>query len=288
MSVAVDSDGGTGQMKVTMSTPVIGAEVAGLDLRRPLTPDQYDELGRLLVRHEVLFFRDQNLDAGQQMALARGFGTILFFPTLTNNIEAFPGLQIIIPRKPTRRPDGARSSGHWHIDASGVIVAPTTSVVRAVNVPPLGGDDIWASMTAAYDGLSDELKSRIEGLYSTHDFTEQRRKRGVDYPLISLPLVRTHPVSGKKILCLQLFDTPQILGLPLDESEQLVRVLSEELTRPEYQVRFRWGQGDVAICDNRSVHQYSVFDYGDFPRRMERFLVADSEQPLDEWGIGRR
>lgn len=274
----------TGGLPVaTALTPLIGAEVGGVDLAAPLAPHQVAELRELLARHKVLFFRDQSVDAEQHLALGRRFGALLRFPGVNQEHPQHPGLQVIGTwRPPSRRPDGGRFTGGWHIDASGLIAAPIMSILRAVTIPPVGGDTVWANLAAAYDGLSDELKRTVEDLYVTDDLRKHFDERGIEYPLLARRLVRTHPVTGEKALRVNFTQNPQIVDWTAERSAELLRTLKEEATRPEYQVRFSWSPGAIAMWDNRAVHHYAVRDYGDFPRRMERVLIAEPDPPLVE------
>ncbi|MGB6225832.1 MAG: TauD/TfdA family dioxygenase, partial [Pseudonocardiaceae bacterium] len=268
---------------VTPSTPVIGAEITGVDLRAPLSPHRAAEIRRLLAHHKVIFFRDQSITAEQHLAFGRSLGSILRFPGVSEEHPQHPGLQIVGSwRPPARRADGGRYTGGWHIDASGLIVAPFASILRAVTLPPVGGDTVWANLAAAYEGLPDDLKPALEGLYVTDDLTQHFRDRGVDYPLLARPIVGTHPETGEKVLRVNFTQYPQVVGWDTERSAELIQTLKQEATRPEYQVRFTWSPGAIAMWDNRAVHHYAVRDYGDFPRRMERVVVAESRLPLVE------
>lgn len=273
----------TTQMTVTASTPIIGAEIGGVDLGVPLSPEQVAELRRLLACHKVLFFRDQSISAEQQLAFGRHLGSVLRFPSVRGEDPEHPGLQVVDNRRePARRPDGGRSTGGWHIDASGLVFAPFASILRAVTIPPVGGDTVWANLAAAYEGLSDELKQTLEGLYVTHDVTQHFREHGIDYPLLAYPVVTTHPETGEQVLFVNFLQYPQIVGWSTQRSTELLQTLREEATRPEYQVRFRWSPGAIAVWDNRAVHHYGVRDYGEFPRRMDRVLITESRRPVVE------
>lgn len=275
------SDDGT--LAVTPVTPIIGAEISGIDLRGPLPARLIAELRRLLTQHKVLFFRNQAIDAEQHLAFGRRFGSILRFPGVNEEHPQHPGLQIIGSwRPPARRPDGGRFTGGWHIDASGLINAPIASILRAVTIPPVGGDTVWANLAAAYEGLPDDLKQTIEDLYVTDDLRQHFGERGIEYPLLARPVVRTHPETGEKVLSVNFTQHPHIVDWTAEHSAELLQTLKQEATRPEYQVRFTWSPGAIAMWDNRAVHHYAVRDYGDFPRRMERVLIAESQLPLAE------
>lgn len=272
-----------GSLTVTPVTPIIGAEITGIDLREPSPPHLVAELRQLLARHKVLLFRGQSIDAEQHLAFGRCFGSLLRFPGVNEEHPEHPGLQIIGSwRPPARRPDGSRFTGGWHIDASGLVVAPFASILRAVTIPPVGGDTVWANLAAAYEGLPDDMKQTLEDLYVIDDLRQHFRERGIEYPLLARPIVRVHPETGEKVLSVNFTQSPQIVDWSAERGAELLQVLKQEATRPEYQVRFRWSPGAIAMWDNRAVHHYAVRDYGDYPRRMERVLVADSRPPLIE------
>lgn len=282
-ALSCDDESSSDGLTVTQVTPLIGAEIGGLDLRAELSLEQVAELRRLLARHKVLFFRDQSIDAAQHLAFGRCFGSLLRFPGVNEAHPEYPGLQVIGTwRPPARRPDGSRFTGGWHIDASGLVCAPIISILRAVTIPAVGGDTVWANLVAAYEGLSDEMKQTLEDLYVTDDLRQHFRERGIDYPLLARPVVRVHPETGEKALAVNFTQSPQIVDWTAQRSVELIQTLKQEATRPEYQVRFRWSPGAIAMWDNRAVHHYAVRDYGDFPRRMERVLIAESRPSLAE------
>lgn len=271
------------ELTVIPSTPVIGAETTGIDLRTKLPSQQGAELRQLLDRHKVLFFRGQSINADQQLALGRSLGSILRFPSVPGEDPAHPGVQTVDNSEvPARRPDGDRYTGGWHIDARGLVIAPFASILRAVRLPPVGGNTVWANLAAAYEDLSDYLKRTVAGLYITHDVTRPFRARSIEYPLLAHPIVRTHPETGQRVLYINFLQYLQIVGWSAERRAEMVQILKEETTRPEHQVRFRWPAGAIAIWGSRAGHHYGVRDYEDFPRRMERVLIAESHLPLAE------
>jgi alpha-ketoglutarate-dependent taurine dioxygenase len=251
---------------VTPLTPVIGAQISGVDLREPPTPELRDEFHRLLLRYRVLFWSDQHLSTYEQVAFAEAFGPILVFSSVTEPDPVRPGVHQV-----------QGSTVGWHIDASGMLEPPVATVLRAIEVPPAGGDTIWASGVAAYEGLPEELKAQLEGKYVTHtDAQWVRRTDRPDQPLVAHPLVRTHPETGERHLYINLAPWVEalILGLSTEESAALVERLRQEYLRPEYQVRFPWSPGAMAMWDNRVVQHTGIHDYGDIPRRMKRICLA--------------
>ncbi|MBO0819915.1 MAG: TauD/TfdA family dioxygenase [Nocardiopsaceae bacterium] len=256
-------------------TPLTGTEVTGVDLGRPLPGELVTGIRGLLAERKVLFFRGQHLDPAQALAFARQLGPVLRFKSVRAEHPDYPGVHVVEPAGDERRPDGGRVTGFWHIDATSLTTPPFASVLRAVTVPPAGGDTIWANLAAAYDGLAADLKDAIGGLAVTHHVPGQPGPSGTGGPLVSWPLVRVHPDTKEKVLYVNFMLQPRVAGWDRADSDALMRVLKEEATRPEYEVRFRWSPGAVAVWDNRATHHYGVADYGDFPRRMERILVAD-------------
>jgi taurine dioxygenase len=253
---------------VTPSAPVIGAEISGVDLREPLEPGLRDEFCRLLLRYRVLFWRDQQLSTDHQIAFAEAFGPILVFASITNPDPVRPGVHEV-----------HGSTVGWHIDASSMLAPPVATVLRAVTLPPGGGDTIWASGVAAYDGLSDELKAQVCGKYVTH--SGGYREPGTDRPVVAHPLVRVHPETGEPHLYINLapWESPLILGMSTHDSHALVERLRKEYLRPEYQVRFQWSPGAIALWDNRVVQHTGTHDYGNHSRRMTRICLATLHQP---------
>jgi len=166
----------------------------------------------------------------------------------------------------------------YHTDTSWRLVPTWGAVLRAVNLPPVGGDTVWVDANLAYEGLPPEVKERLEGLHVTHDFREALLAGGNDYPVVAHPVVRTHRETGQKILWVNLTQKPQILGVELAESRELLDEVLRQYKRPEFQVRFSWKPNSVAFWDNRAAVHYAVRNYGDFPRLLERILIAD--EPL--------
>jgi taurine dioxygenase len=241
--------------------PTIGAEIHGVDISRPLAPGIRDAIHDALIRYKVVFFRDQSLDNAGQGAKIASIHRIA--------AEDLKKSQAAANTDYLARGDVYHSDTSWRLDPA------WGAILRAVNLPPVGGDTIWVDAHLAYDGLSDTLKTRLEGLYVTHDFRRFLVPLGIDYPIVAHPVVRTHPVSGEKILWVNSTLNPQILGLELSESRALVAELVDQFKRPEYQVRFGWRPGSVAFWDNRATMHYAVRNYGDYPRLMERVLIAD-------------
>jgi alpha-ketoglutarate-dependent taurine dioxygenase len=248
------------QLTVTASTAVIGAEISGVDLRNPMTRQLRDALHRLLCRYRVLFFRDQHLSTQQHITFAETFGPILIFPnTAPNDDPRYPGVR-----------DVNGSTVGWHLDASGQIEPPVATVLSAVEIPATGGDTIWADGLAAYNGLPAELKKRLQGLCAIHTDPDRR-------PIVAHPLAPIHRYTGQRYLFINLaswIDT-KILGMSAADSAALVSELRKQYLRPEYQLRFQWSTGAVAMWDNRATQHTGIRDYPEeVRRRLKRICIA--------------
>jgi taurine dioxygenase len=250
---------------VTAVTPHIGAEIAGIDLAQPPSNRQAEELRRALVDHQVLFFRDQKLDPESQKRLGRCIGDLHIHPNIPGP-EGHPEILPIHADAQSKRIAGET----WHSDVSCDAEPPLGSILYLHTAPSAGGDTLFASATAAYDALSLRMKTYLEGLTATHSgdhvYREHNRLDGRDdsgkvFPSASHPVVRTHPVSGRKILFVNPYFTTHIDGLPKDESRAVLAFLYAHITRPEFQVRFRWQPHSVAFWDNRSVQHMALWDY---------------------------
>jgi taurine dioxygenase len=274
--------------KSTPLTGTLGAEVEGVDLSRDLDPSVIDWIASVLVEYKVLFFRDQKLDRQQHLAFGRRFGPLEVHPFAFGNDKfgndgSDPEL-LVIESKP-----GAQISGTdiWHSDVSFRVEPALGSILRCIVPATPGGDTLWADMEKAYELLDDETKEMINGLEAEHDWPNFRsgmRKRGVaedtiaefekKYPVMKHPVVRTHPVSGRKCIYVNRIFTTRIVGLKKEESDALLEKLYQQASIPEVQVRFRWEPSSVAFWDNRSTQHYAVSDYGDRHRLMERVTIA--------------
>jgi alpha-ketoglutarate-dependent taurine dioxygenase len=265
-------------LHITRLEPTIGAEIAGIDLRRPLTPALRDELRQLLLTHKVLFFRDQAINTEQQIAFAKEFGELYVHPTTQQNDPTRPQAHLI-EAQDERKLYGPRISGRWHTDTSWLLQPTLGAVLRAVDLPEVGGDTLWADAGAVYRALPDELRAEIDHLHVVHDFKKSLDKVGYDYPILAHPLVRTHPETGEDGLFINFSQNPSVIGWTPQQSRQLIDRLLLEFNKPEHQVRFKWRPGSVAFWDNRSTLHYPVYNYGDYPRRMERVLIAYDDIP---------
>lgn len=260
--------------------PNIGAEVRGVDLRQPLD-DAIDTLNRALAEHGVLVFCDQDITIEQQMAFGRQFGDLTVHP-FSSHLEAHP--EVIVLDYTADNPPSLTDI--WHSDETFRAEPPMATMLYAKIVPPLGGDTLFANMAAAYQGLSAQMQSFIDGLEAVHDFkpfrtlfshSDAHRKKLHEledqYPPATHPVVRIHPVSGAKVLFVNPQFTIHIKGMKADESRALLDLLFRQASVPEYQLRLEWQRHMVALWDNRLVQHYAVHDYYPQRRRMERVTI---------------
>lgn len=259
----------------------IGAELEGVDLRAPLTDAQFAVVHDALVRYEVIVMRDQAITLEQQMAFARRFGELSIHP-FSPNLDDKP--EVIVLDYSADNPPALTDV--WHSDETFRINPPMGTVLRAKVVPEVGGDTLFSSMTAAYRGLSERMKRYIHGLECLHDFKPWRpllskpemrdtlAKLEAMYPNPWHPVVRVHPVSGRRILNVNPQFCVRIRDMKDDESRTLLDFLYRQATVPEYQLRVKWRPDTVVMWDNRSVHHYAPHDYYPQRRTMERVTVA--------------
>jgi taurine dioxygenase len=257
-------------------TPVIGAEINGVDLSEPLSNRQLDELHRALAENLVIFFRDQTLTPQQHLAFGRLFGDLHVHPAAPHE-EGMPELMTIYADK-----DSPRANGEgWHTDVSCDPEPPMGTILYIKRCPPKGGDTLFASMYAAYEALSERMRTYLSGLTAIHDgehvyrglFDDHGQAERATYPRAEHPVVRTHPVTGKKALFVNRGFTTRILGIPIDESDAILRYLYEHMENPLFQCRFRWQPSSIAFWDNRCTQHRAMWDYWPHTRSGNRVTV---------------
>ena len=263
----------------------LGAEIQGLDLSRDLTPDSCLQLRKLLNQYEVIFFRDQDISPVRQRALALYFGPLQTHPAYAT-VDGFPEITILesSPNNPTK-------IEAWHSDMSFREHPPMGTVLKSVVVPAKGGDTLWSSMTAAYDGLSRPMQEFLAGLTGVHDFSHgfkeslaepggKERLAGAvaANPPVRHPVIRTHPETGRKVIFVNTLFTTHIEGLRPRESDALLHFLYQHIITVEYTCRFQWRPNSIAIWDNRSTQHKPVNDYFPAHRRLERITI-DGDRP---------
>jgi taurine dioxygenase len=282
-----------GSLRVEPLTGAIGAEVSNIHLgAASRDPAVIAEVRALLLKHKVLFFRDQDFSRAEHVAFARHFGELEDHPVAGSDPD-HPGLVRIYksPDKPNDRYENA-----WHADATWREKPPFGCVLRCVECPDVGGDTMWANMVLAYEKLPEHIKTQIEGLRARHSIEasfgaampiEKRLALKAQFPDAEHPVVRTHPETGEKILFVNAFathftnfHTAANVRYGQDHTfggSDLLRYLISQAYIPEYQVRWRWKPNSVAFWDNRSTQHYAVMDYAPCHRKMERAgIIGDT------------
>ena len=260
--------------------PGIGAEIRGLDLLRPLEPSVLRAFEAALIAHKVVFLRDQHMTSAQHVALGRQFGELEVHPFRPQG--EYPELMVL----DNHEGNPVLSTDVWHSDTTFRECPTRYSILRCLQIPPTGGDTLWADMCAAYDGLSSSIRRLIDGLSAVHDFRnfralfrhtdeDRQRLRRMEelFPNPVHPVARTHPATGRKALFVNAQFTVRIPELNDDESESLLKLLYSQAQVPEYQFRLRWKPGTIAFWDNASTQHYAANDYYPNRRLMERVAV---------------
>ena len=268
-------------------TPNIGAVIHGLDLRQPLDVSTQEELRRALAEHEVLFFRDQHLTPQQHIAFTRTFGGVAEVKAFFPRVEGHPEIEIV--ESTAERP---KASNNWHADITWREQPPLGTSLYAQVIPASGGDTLWASLTKAYESLPSALQAYLETLTAVHTWEisgwteyllnkdasgEQLREARAKYPPVEHPVVRVHPVTGKKILYVNSTFTSHIKGLPRAQSDALLTQLFDLAKVPEFQARLRWAPGALAVWDNRSTQHYAVGDFFPQHRKLHRITITTDQ-----------
>jgi taurine dioxygenase len=258
----------------------LGAEISGIDLREPLPPATLRAFEAALVEHKIVMLREQHLTTAQHVALSRQFGDLEVHPMRPQG--DFPEILVLDNHKD----NPVLSTDVWHSDTTFRKTPTKYTILRCQIMPKLGGDTLWADMEAAYEGLGSSFKTLVEGMRAVHDFQNFRvlfkntdedraklRKMEDLFPNPSHPVVRTHPVTGRKSIYVNPQFTLRIEGLKPAESRAILDVLFAQAQVPEYQFRLRWAPGTIVFWDNRSTQHYAANDYYPERRRMERTAV---------------
>jgi taurine dioxygenase len=258
----------------------LGAQIHGLDLKAGMSRATARAFEAALIEHKVLVMRNQDLTTAEHVAVSRQFGELESHPMRPQG--EFPEVLVLDNHKD----NPVLSTDVWHSDTTFRKNPTKYTILRCQIIPKVGGDTLWADMAAAYEGLSEPFKAMIAGLRAVHDFQnfralfskseeDQAKLRRMEemFPNPSHPVVRTHPVSGKKIIFVNPQFTLRIEGLQADESRALLYVLFAQVHVPEYQFRLRWEPNTIVFWDNISTQHYAANDYYPNRRRMERTAV---------------
>ncbi len=270
---------------VTRLTAALGAEISGIDLNQPLDDATFKFVHDALVEHQVIFFRNQDWLPEMHKQFALRFGPVQIHPAF-NNVEGYP--EICILENSEAKPSKIEM---WHTDMTFSATPPLGSILHSKHIPPIGGDTLFSSMSAAYEALSDKMQSFLSGLTAVHDFRygfkESLAEPGgperlagaiAANPPVAHPVIRTHPISGKKGIFVNSLFTTHIVGMKAKESEALLNFLYQHVILPEFICRFKWQVNSVAFWDNRITQHKPVNDFGLQYRVLQRITV-DGDKP---------
>ena len=275
-------------IQISPLTLHIGAEISGIDLTRPLPEAQLQAVRDAFLKWKVVFFRGQHLDHAQQVAMARQFGEPTIGHAVFGHVEGYPEVYSVAKNRTANENRTAMMvtpwSG-WHTDITAAVNPPCASILRGVTIPPYGGDTFWTNLVAAYSGLSPTLRGFVDGLRGIHKFAPreaaksesvynarvQRRALESEHPLVTV-----HAETGERVLFVSPSFLKSVVGLTPRESQKLLELLWEHVTRPEYTVRFKWNEGDIAFWDNRSTSHLAPTDIfaSDFDRQLYRITLV--------------
>ena len=263
-------------------SPAIGAELIGADLAAP-SDTLVEEVRAALLQYQVVFFRDQDITRAQHIAFARAFGELEIHPATPKDQPDREVLRIV------HGPNSRGMENAWHSDVTWREQPSLGSILRAIELPDVGGDTLFSNMVMAYEGLDDDLKARLCEMTAVHDIARVFAKRlGKDtaslhekFPLMEHPVVRTHPETGQRLIYVNTAFTDHIKGMDRAESDELLSFLYSRAAIPEYQCRFRWAPGSIAFWDNRACQHYAASDYFPNTRIMERVTIAGDRPYFD-------
>ena len=269
-------------MEVMPVSGALGAEIKGLDLSRPLDSDEVSAIRQALLEHLVIFFRDRDLGPAEQIAFARSFGRLAEYP-FVRGLDAYPEV-IKVEKLPH---ETVNFGGIWHSDTSYLAEPPMGTMLYARDVPPVGGDTLFANMYQAYETLSEGMKRLLDDLVAVNRSDKAavyrtRAPRMDSDPKGSLdtaaeaehPALRIHPETGRRALYVNVAHTTRFKGMTEAESAPILDYLFQHQTQPEFTCRFRWTAGALAFWDNRCTQHNPVNDYHGFHRIMHRVTIA--------------
>jgi taurine dioxygenase len=261
------------QISIKQLTGLMGAEVTGVSLNEPLDADAFGTIRQAFLDHCMLVFPEQFLEPRAQSVFTHRWGDVLRAPYLKQvQRPDYPDVLEVVNRGKAN----AFTTEEWHSDLSFMPSPPAHAILAARVLPKTGGDTMFANQYAAYDGLSEGMKSILGGLRAWHRGTKLAALAGIEdsAPPQCHPIVRTHPETGRKGLFVNRLYTYGIDGFTEHESRGLLGILFEQICRPEFTYRHQWRQGDVIMWDNRCTVHYAVHDYGDAQRVMHRTTIA--------------
>ena len=261
-------------------SPSIGGEIHGVDLSKPLGSELKELIYEALLVYKVIFFRDQNISTEEHINFSKNFGELEIHPFAPKK-EDFPEVLVI-----THNENSKGRENTWHSDVTWRKEPSLGSVLRMIQKPAHGGDTLFADMYAAYDGLPDHVKEKLDGAIAVHDFANFRNRLIKDgksaeeiqafneeYPMPEHPVIRTHPDTQKKVIYVNAAFTQYIKDWEEKDSKEMLTYLYSRASVPEYQCRFAWEENSIAFWDNRACQHYANSDYWPNIRKVERVTI---------------
>ncbi|MCK0102482.1 TauD/TfdA family dioxygenase [Pseudohalocynthiibacter sp. F2068] len=257
--------------EINQLTRHIGVEISGIDFSKPLSDKVQDQIYDTLMAHQVLFFRDQDLSPESQLEFAKSFGEPEPPHPICPHVEGHPQVMLL-----DFSIDNPPDTDAWHTDATFKAEPPFASILYSRVIPPVGGDTLWSSMTAAYDALPNGMKQDLAELRAVHNMSDFRNNFTVNEPdgdtnrLTAAhqrfgsaihPIVRNHPTTGRPFLFADPGVTVHVVGMTSVASRRLLYYLFDHMDQPEFQVHFKWNENAIAIWDNRRTMHYAISDY---------------------------
>jgi len=272
--------------KIIKEDFALGATVDDIDLKQPLDDELIGFIAKALAENEVIFFRNQDITPEQHRAFALNFGQLQSHPVYPT-IEGFP--EITILENDEKNPSKIEK---WHTDMTFKKIPPLGSILLGKIIPEKGGDTLFASLSAAYSDLPEDVKRSLETMIAIHSFEygfkeslaepygrEKLAQALIDNPPVEHPVICTHPVTGKKLIYVNGLFTLKIKSLTDSESSELLDFLCDHIKKEQYQCRFSWEINSIAFWDNRSVIHKPDNDYWPQLRRMERITIDNTTPP---------
>ena len=284
-----DTENGAAPFSVNPIAGAVGAEISGIDLGTPLNSATIAALRGAFLDHLVLFFRDQPIEDAALIRFGESFGPLAAIPPHRRRPGGDPHI-LVVEKNPE---DRLNFGSEWHSDTTYLETPTLGSILAAKEVPPVGGDTLFANQYLAYEALSDGMKAMLSPLRAVHTDGRTKRKLQLGHvpPADSMaedahfktaetthPVVRTHPETGRKCLFVNMIQTERFDGMSIEESRPVLRFLYAHSTRPEFTCRFRWQPGSVAFWDNRCLQHWALNDYPGYRRRMHRIQIK-GEKP---------
>lgn len=279
-------------LRIDKVRPRVGALVSGIDLARPSDAETESSLRKALLAHGVLFFRDQYFGPGRLVELARIFGEPYKQNRYNQGLEGFPEIEVL-----ENSEERQQKADTWHADVTWQLNPPKATILQAQELPPEGGDTVYSSTRAAYDLLDPKFAAYLEtltavnslevtklpeyllgtygGRYPEEGGPQRLSEARASHPPIEVPVVATHPETGRKVINVNEGHTSHIKGVTRVQGNALLTILFDLIKTPELQARFQWKPGSVAVWDNRQINHYGVNDYGPGYRKLHRITIRE-------------